>query len=286
MEQKGVTKKRFLINVVGIILASAFAIVIHAVLPAPVDEIIFDGFFVRLFGFPAVAISYFLILFIHCAVVLQSFGSKSGLPKLEIGFRFGMAFALLYLMGMQEVVVEASPFNAWGYDYVLYQLFMGLGDAIPVLLLCLTLSCFISRPIKKSISINYLNFWRKATIVGLFSSSFFIQRVIGYVTGLVESNISTYPLQTYIWTVLFGAILGCAYIILYPVFATERKILPFTIKLSLITIGLNWIIFNSFIGLIFSGTMIQMFIRSGMDLIVFFLVSLLVFEYGIMQEEY
>jgi hypothetical protein len=43
------------INVVAIVLAAAFAIVFHAVLPAPVEGIDFDSAWVRLVGFPVVA---------------------------------------------------------------------------------------------------------------------------------------------------------------------------------------------------------------------------------------
>jgi hypothetical protein len=92
----------------------------------------------------------------------------------------------------------------------------------------------------------------------------------------VGSDIETYPVQTHLWTLLFGGVLGYAYIVLYPVFAHERRPLMLSVQLVLLTIGANWILFNSFIGLIFSGVMPQMLLRSGIDTTVVFLTSILV----------
>jgi hypothetical protein len=38
---------------------------------------------------------------------------------------------------------------------------------------------------------------------------------------------------------------------------------------------LNWMLFNSFIGLIFSGAMPQMLLRSAVDIYILFMVSIL-----------
>jgi hypothetical protein len=67
---RAMSSKVIAINAVAIVLAAAFAIVFHAVLPAPVEGIDFDSAWVRLVGFPVVAVSYFVVLFAHCAIVL------------------------------------------------------------------------------------------------------------------------------------------------------------------------------------------------------------------------
>jgi hypothetical protein len=236
----------------------------------------FDGALVQLFGFPFVAVSYFLVLFTHCAIVLQTFGRRANLSKLETGSRFGLAFALIYLFGMQEVVVEASPFAEWGREFVVYQFFMGVGDALPVFLLCTvsayaTLTTAVSPRLGTTPSTN-----EQAAIVVWIALAFFLVRTIGHTTGLVGSDIERYPVQTHLWTLLFGGVLGSSYIVLYPVFAHERRPVMLSVQLALLTIGANWILFNSFIGLIFSGVMPQMLLRSGIDATVVFLASILV----------
>lgn len=266
-------------NALAVVLAAAFAIVVHAALPAPVDDLAFDSSLVQLFGFPIVAVSYFLALFTHCAVVVHAFGRRSTVPKLATGYRFGLAFALLYLFGMQEVVVEASPFAVWGLDFVAYQFFMGVGDALPVLLLCTSIAYVSLVTSERPAPRTTLGARAKAVIVASITLTFFVQRTIGHATGIVDSNIGSYPVQTLMWTALFGAALGCAFILLVPVFAGIRRPLALSVRLVLLTIGVNWMLFNSFIGLIFSGTMAQMLLRSGLDVAVMMLTSLVVLRY-------
>ncbi|TVR90165.1 MAG: hypothetical protein EA416_11650 [Trueperaceae bacterium] len=267
------------ISAVTIVLATALAIVSHAVLPAPVDDLDFDSALVRLVGFPVVAVSYFLLLFAHCAIVLQTFGRRSGLPKLEVGWRFGLAFALLYLVGMQEVVVDASPFEAWGREFVVYQFFMGAGDAVPVFALCMVLAYLTLAPGRRAASARTASTREAIAIVAVIALAFFVQRTIGHTTGLVHSNIESYPVQTHLWTALFGAVLGCVYVVLYPVFSRRDGPVARSIRLVLLTIGINWLLFNSFIGLLFSGVMPQMLLRSGLDTAVVFVASIVVLRY-------
>lgn len=41
---------------------------------------------------------------------------------------------MIYLLGMEEVVVEASPFAEWEFPFVKYQFVMGIGEAYGVVL--------------------------------------------------------------------------------------------------------------------------------------------------------
>lgn len=84
--------------------------IVHAVMPSP----------------GASLDVYFIILYLHILCVVHCFGLRSMLCRKEVGLRFGLAFALLYMIGMQEVVVSASPFDTYGMDFIFYQLFMGL----------------------------------------------------------------------------------------------------------------------------------------------------------------
>lgn len=271
--------KGVMVSTLSIILATAIAIIVHAVMPAGVNAERFDSVFVKLLGFPIVSVFYFVLLFIHCVVALRSFGKESNVPKLQIGLRFGVAFAILYFFGMQEVVVEVSPFREWGVDFVNYQFFMGVGDAIPVLLLCGAVAYLTLENTNIYIPIQGLNKAEKIKAVTLIAVAFLIERAIGYETGIITSTCNTYPIPCYTWTILFGIVLGCSYLVLYPVFAKEQNRLLLSVKLVVFTIGVNWIIFNSFIGLIFSGFMQQALLRSGIDVTVFFLSSIVINKY-------
>jgi hypothetical protein len=286
MKEKVISVKRVLIiNMLAIIVASAIAIIVHAIVPGDVNVDDFDSIFVKLFGFPVVAVSYFVLLFLHCVIVMRYFGKRSSMSKLQIGFRFGTVFAALYLFGMQEVVVEASPFNEWGLAFVNYQFFMGISDAIPALLLCVVTAYFTLSNKNTSSSSQLLNLIEKIKVVALITISFFIARAVGYETGILVSNIDTFPIPTYLWTIVFGMVLGCGYTVLYPIFASGKNNLLLSYKLVVLTIGINWIIFNSFIGLIFSGEMYQMLLRSGIDIAVFFFTSIIIQKYFLKSDK-
>lgn len=116
--------------------------------------------------------------------------------------------------------------------------------------------------------------------VGVIAVSFLVERTIGCETGIIQSNCDIYPVPCYIWTALFGVVFGYIYAILRPVLFSERRLIHLPIEFSLI-IGFNWILFNSFIGLIMKGTMPGMLLRSGLDVIVLFIASYIVERYVI-----
>ena len=95
----------------------------------------------------------------------------------------------------------------------------------------------------------------------------------------MHSNVESYPVQTHLWTALFGAVLGCMVVVLVPMFSRRHGPVALSVRLVLLTIGVNWMLFNGFIGLLFSGVMPQMLLRSGLDKAVVFVASVVVLGY-------
>ena len=273
---KSSTLKMLFINFLVIIFSAAFAIFVHAVVPAPVAVGNLDGVLVKLFGFPAVASGYFILLYIQCVIAVTYICKNNRTSYMQSGIRLGLSFALIYLVAMQEVFVEGSPFTEYGPEFVRYQFFMGLGDAIPAFLLCIIVARFtiINHNSKTDLE-KGLNKSESVLAICIITLSFFIERTIVYETGIVASNCDTYTIPCYIWTALFGIVLGFIYIILYPLLSNERKAYIMPVRFILI-IGLNWIIFNSFMGLILKNTMPQMLLRSGLDVLVLFIDSYII----------
>jgi len=274
------TKRVIIINTVLILFSVIFAIIVHALLPTSVDVAKLDSVFVKCFGFPAIAIFYFILLFIQCAMVVRYIGVRADVPKLQIGVRLGISFAMIYLFGMQEIVVEGSPFSNWGLGFVKYQLIMGIGDGLPAILLCVTIAYFTLSESEKIKPISKLQMMKCIETIAIIAIAIFVERTIGYKSGIISSDSSTYPVPCYMWTGFFGILLGYIYVILYPLLVFEKKQCGIGIALRFIaTIGVNWMIFNSFIGLIMKGAMSQMLLRSGLDVVVVFLASVVVGKY-------
>lgn len=281
---KGV-KRLIIMNTVFILLSAIFAILLHALLPASADIAQLNGIFVKWFGFPAVSTFYFLLLFTHCALVVIYIGVRADASNSQIGIRFGMAFAMIYLLGMQEVVIKGSSFLTWGLSFVKYQFIMGIGDGLPAVLLCLAVACFTLIDSEKSKLINKLTITQCLKVIAIFTIAIFAERTIGYETGLISSESSAYPVPCYIWTALFGMLTGYTYVILYPLLAFKTKQYSIPLRFSAI-IGVNWMIFNSFIGLIMKGTMLQMILRSGIDVVVLLLASTVVDKYIVRSNDF
>lgn len=269
---KTTTKSSIITSILTILGSAAFAVGVHAIMPASVDVGEMDSILVTRFGFPIVAVSYFLILYAQCTIAVRYVCSRTGVSNLHTGIRLGLSFALIYLFGMQEVFVESSPFTTYGAAFIKYQFFMGAGDAIPVLVLCIVIGLFTAKHDTKELIPQSINMREGLLAVGIIAISFLIERTAGYETGIIQSNCDIYIVPCYIWTALFGMVLGYVYTILYPVLSGEREWIHVPVRFVLI-IGVNWIIFNSFMGLIMKDTMSGMLLRSGLDAIALFIAS-------------
>lgn len=267
--------KAILISLLGILFSMIFAVVVHALLPAGVDINKFDSFLVLTLGFPVTVCLYFAILYLHCSFVTGYFGAKSKLSRSQVALRYGLSFAIIYILGMQEIAVDASPYGEWGWEFVRYQLIMGLGDALPVLLLCFLISfVFIKNTQKNNLCPS--NKKTKWIFSILFTLIFFVVRTIEYKTQIIGSDIARYPIQTHIWTIIFGFFIGMIFQFLYPIHSNNTKPLKIDFKIAILTIGLNWIIFNGFIGMIMKGSMIEMLLRAGIDTMVWFVSAVII----------
>ena len=213
-------------------------------------------------------------------MTVRYIGVRADVPKLQVGIRFGLAFAMTYLLGMQEIVVVGSPFSNWGLGFVKYELIMGIGDGLPAILLCVAIAYFTLSESEKIKPISKLQMTKCIKTIAIIAIAIFVERTIGYESGLINSDSATYPVPCYVWTGLFGILMGYIYVFLYPLFVFEKKQSSISIPLRFIaTIGVNWMIFNSFIGLIVKGAMPQLLLRSGLDVVVLFLASVVVGNY-------
>jgi len=209
------------IIILAILFSAAFAIIIHAILPASVNGDQFNSILVKWFGFPAVSIFYFILLFTHCALSVRYIGLRTVASKLQIGIRFGIAYAMIYIFGMQEIVVEYSPFLSWDFEFVRYQFLIGIGDGIPALLLCLIISYFTLENNSQIKTLPQLQFMKDIKVITIIAITFFIERTIFYQTGIINSECVSYPVPCYAWTGMFGVLLGYIYIILYPLLSYD-----------------------------------------------------------------
>lgn len=254
-------------TILFILAACILAIVSKILLPSDVNVEDFNSILVMKLGFPIVASLYFVMIYSHNAIIAKYLTSKSELSNIQCGLRTGLSFGLIYLFGMEEVVVEASPFAVWGMPFIVYQLVMGIGEAVMSLLLCICISCFVvpkndvDKKAEKESSRN------KFFAIVIITISFFIERLVLYKTEIISSDINTYPVPTLIWTVIFGVVLGLCFCMLYPISACKENPVKNCLKVSILSIGLCWIGFNLFIAFIYKDSIIDILIRCLTDVL-------------------
>jgi hypothetical protein len=246
-----------LLSLLSIIASALVAIILHAALPAKVDESLFDGLLVKKVGFPVVAAAYFLVLFTHCsAVLILNRNSLIG-SALKSEIKFGLSFSVVYIFGMQEIVLGSTPFTGWGTSFIGYQLLLGLGDAIPVLLLCF----FIGKIFFTSPQNDVTTKGKDAAVtIPLFMVLVGTVRLVASYGGVIKSDILDYPIPVTLWGYLIGSVFGMVYLLVESTTLVKTKTM-------LGGIAVNWMIFNSFIGLIRKGAMYDALLRSMIDLI-------------------
>ena len=248
---------RWVVAALTIIVCAIAAIAVHAVLPAKVDEDLLDGVLVRQFGFAVVAVTYFLALYLHCFVSVTVSWSRAQTTSRGHGLTLGLAFAVMYMIGMQEIMVDKSPFSAWNTDFIVYQTIIGLGDAIPVVILCLMAGALLVD------AGTHTAGGRRSSLVTalLMTMSVGTVRWIVSALGLIESCLADYPVAVVGWGYLLGLGFGIAFVLLTRASTAGRA-------LMLYGVGLNWVIFNSFIGLVYDGAMSDALLRSAIDVAV------------------
>lgn len=266
-------KKKAILTALFILLAGIMAIASKMALPSEVNVEAFDSLLVKSVGFEAVASAYFLMIYVHNAITVLIFEKRAEMSNLQIGIRFGIVYAAIYFFAMQEPVIKSSPFAAWGLDFVIYQFFGGIGEAIAALLLCLGVSAFAIEKKKRRAKAAA---WRKNVPEILLIAVFFtVFRTIFYETGIIHSDVKISPIPVYVWTAVFGIVLGTGYVILKPIFATRQNRLTRIFLNAGLSIGACWILFNSFIGLIFAGAMAELLLRSVLDVAAIFTAALI-----------
>lgn len=238
-----------------IIVCAVVAIGVHAALPAKVDAALLDGLLVLRFGFPAVAVAYFLILFAQCSLSVAVSWPTAQSHPLRHGLTLGLAFAVMYVIGMQEIMVDNSPFPVWGSDFVIYQTIIGLGDAIPVIILCAITGALLTNGHAPT-AVR-----QRGRLVAIVAITLTVGTVRWVVSALdmIQTCLAEYPMAVVAWGYLLGLGFGMAYALLER---TNRAVNAVVIY----GVGLDWVIFNSFIGVVFHGMMVDALLRSAIDI--------------------
>ncbi|NLW92557.1 MAG: hypothetical protein GXY34_13290 [Syntrophomonadaceae bacterium] len=215
-----------------------------------------------LVGTEIIATLWALLAFSGAACVFYRLQTSIPGVGLSKGLRYGTAISLLWLFAMLEGVALFG-------NEIINEFVVGLSDAIPVFLMGVLLSLSTPKN-RKGFELKLLTRNQKILVVCVFTGVFFIGRYIAYVTGMIQSGHQTSPLYTCLWTLLMGACIGVACILLgNPGNALSLK--RGALRFSILFFGVNWATFLAFMPLLFSGFIIDVMSRIIIDI---FLVTI------------
>ena len=198
-----------------------------------------------LFSFSGVALVYFLV------------GSSIPGKGVAKGFRYGSAIALLWLFAMLEgVPLFGNP--------VIKEFVVGLSDAIPVFLMGIMLSLLKFGSRKDAMAVEPLAPGAKMTSLLIFAGTFLVARYVAYLTGIIKSGYQERPIGTFFWTLLMGACIGLAFVLIESDSSASR-LENSAMKFGFLVFGVNWSTFLLFMPMLFSGYLVDALTRIIMD---------------------
>lgn len=210
-----------------------------------------------MFGIEITATLWAMLAFSGAAWVfyrIQNSIPRDGVVK---GLRYGTAVAILWLFAMLEGVVLFG--NA-----VINEFVVGLSDAIPAFLMGILLSSAIAQQRQNS-ELKRVTLGQKILAVGIFAGVFLMGRYAAYFTGLIQSGHETSPFYTFLWTLLMGACIGSACLLLgNPGNAMLQRS---GAAKFIMFFAVNWTTFLMFMPILFSGFITDVLFRIVLDIL-------------------
>lgn len=234
--------------------------------------------FADMFGTEITATLWALIAFSGAAYVFHRLRSSIPGVGLSKGLRYGAAISLLWLFAMLEgVALFGNP--------MLNEFVVGLSDAIPAFLLGVLLGLSINK--NEDPASKPFNLGRKTLIICVFAGVFLIGRYFGYLSGSIESGYQTSPLYTFFWTLIMGAFIGVACILLEDP-GKQLQLKNRAARFGLLFFGVNWTTFLIFMPFLFSGFLTDVLTRIVLDISLVTIAYIIAFNSRIkfLKEEY
>jgi len=180
------------------------------------------------------------------AVVLMMIQEGLSGNKLERMILCSLPFSLIWLMAVLESVSSlGKPF--------LPELFIGLSDIVPVLMIGIIISFWFSKDTTKQKKVAH-----RPKVVSIFVIAFtyFVGRYFLYTLVHINSGYFSQTNATFLWTLAIGLSIGAAY---YMFYGGIKGSSPFHRGLwfGCIVFGLYWALNNFFMPIVFDMSFIQ-----------------------------
>lgn len=215
----------------------------------PIGENMDYSLLVKAIGFKPVIVGMFYICYSALAIVFLIVQKNLAGTKLQKGCIFGALFALLWGYGMLEAgIIKQTSLPA--------EIIFGISEGLPIVLLGVLLGIFFGTNSTRKLSLTFnASYWFALfPIVELYLfGRYFAYIVIGVESAYVHSS-----LATFLWTGGNAVLIAILYLFChnaFPAYNSFSKALLF----GLVVFGLNWVLYNFFVPVIFQVSVFEIF---------------------------
>lgn len=173
------------------------------------------------------------------------------------GLLFGSLFCLMWVVYLFEPLPFANPSTLW--ELIAYP----IADGLAMIILGLLLGRFFgtNNPTPKSLKFN-----RKTVALLVFPVLFVLVRIFGYEFLGITNSFASSPSATLVWATATGLSIGIMYIVL-SLGIESKPLLSKAVLFGFVIFGIDLLVFNFFVALVFDVSLLDLFVRGLIDII-------------------
>jgi hypothetical protein len=234
--------------------------IMQLLIPAGEQTILAPSVFVNNGSMPVAFMVYGTIAYTTIAAIFLILYQNMSGNRIIKGLKFGISFSLLWSIYLVEPLAHAATIDKIIYPIV---------DSAALIVMGLLLGRFIST----ASSNEKYKFTKNSLLnLSLITSLFFIGRMMEYTIFNIYSTFNNSTLASIIWVIGTGAVIGLIFDYLNASIKS-KSILGKSFIFGIVVFGVNLFAFNFFMPIVFKSDILDLFIRTIMDIIFVFIGS-------------
>lgn len=235
------------------ILSTFARMIVQLCIPSGNQVVLPPSVFVTNGTMPIAFLIYGSLAYSLIAAMFLIVSKKMTGNRISQGLKFGFANILIWTVYLLEPLPHGSPI-----DRITYPLADGFAFLIMGCLLGLLLGKKESTAAEK----------RPISVIPLFSISIFfmIGRLLQYHVFDIYSSFEEKRGETLLWCALTGLVIACV-LSWFSSYVPRKRRFANTLLVGGILFGLNLLLFNGFMPLVFEADLLDLLVRTGLDIV-------------------